>query len=157
MAAVNPNPKPVAEDDAFVAAIRAAQAEIENAVERGGLRKDALRYPLLAISTALGVFPDLVARMDAAAARVQPPPPPPGKDVIDAIARAVTQIVWRIRPAIERRTQVIIIGMALGAALVGAGAGFATAYFTRGPDHVAVCWQQGGQQMCGPAVWLQTK
>jgi hypothetical protein len=151
------NPKPVAEDDAFVATIRAAQAEIENAVERGGLRKDALRYPLLAISTALGVFPELVARMDAAAARVQPPPPPPGKDVTDAIERAVTQIVWRIRPAIERRTAVIIIGMALGAALVGAGAGFATAYFTSGSDHVAVCWQQGGQQVCGPAVWLQTK
>jgi hypothetical protein len=157
MAAVNPNPKAVAEDDAFVAAIRAAQAEIENAVERGGLRKDALRYPLLAISGALGLFPELVARVDAAAARAQPPPPPPGKDVIDAIERAVTQIVWRIRPAMERRTQVIIIAIAFGSAMVGAGAGFAMAHFTRAPDHVAVCWQQGGQQVCGPAVWLQTK
>jgi hypothetical protein len=66
MAAVGPAPSSAAEDD-FAAAVRTAQADINDAVQRGGLRDDVLRYPLAALSTTLGLFSELVTRLDAVA------------------------------------------------------------------------------------------
>lgn len=60
-------------DDTFAAAIQAAQDEIARGVERGGLRDDPYRYPLAALSTVLGLFPEFLQRMRETAEEARQP------------------------------------------------------------------------------------
>ncbi|MGH3267014.1 MAG: hypothetical protein ACRDNS_34100, partial [Trebonia sp.] len=113
-------------------------------MDKGSLRNDVLRYPLGAISVALGVFPDLAARLDAAAGRVQPAPPPPGQEVVDAIERAVKSVVFRLGPEINRRTRITIGVAVLGTGLLGGAIGYVAGAVSRPAGPVAVCWQQEG-------------
>ncbi len=103
MAVVTSAPRPETQSESdFVAAVRVAQAEIADAVERSGLRDDVLRYPLAALSTTLGLFPEVLARMDAVAERVQPASSSPSEQIVSAVERAVTGVAFRIRGAIDR-------------------------------------------------------
>lgn len=51
----------------FERAIAAAQADIATSIDRAGLRDDPYRYPLAALSTALGLFPHFLRHIDSAA------------------------------------------------------------------------------------------
>ncbi len=48
---------------AFEAAVLAAQADIQSSVEKAGLRDDPYRYPLAALSHALGLFPGFIQQV----------------------------------------------------------------------------------------------
>ena len=60
-------------DTAFDVAIKAAQDDIHAGVEKAGLRNDPIRYPLAAISTAIGLFPDFLRQMQDTAERARQP------------------------------------------------------------------------------------
>ncbi len=63
----------VAGGDAFSAAVKAAQEDIAQGVEKAGLRNDPIRYPLAAISTVLGLFPDFLRYMHDTAEEARQP------------------------------------------------------------------------------------
>jgi hypothetical protein len=123
--------KPEAEEDPFAIAICRAQAEIETAIERAGLRDDVLRLPCAALSTVLGVFPELVARMEAAAVHVHPKPPPPGQEVVDAIERSIRGVAFRIGADLNRRTRTTIMVGMVGAAMLGGVVGYVGCAFNQ--------------------------
>ncbi|MBS0984257.1 hypothetical protein [Gluconobacter cerinus] len=117
----------------FPAVIAAAQSEIQEAVERGGLRDDPFRFPLAALSTVLGTFPQLLEQIHTAAAS--------GSQVLspDALARIEEQAASRARKAIERnaaeamkanrfRVFLAVAALSLGGLIVGGGIGYWRGY-----------------------------
>lgn len=117
----------------FAAVIAAAQSEIQEAVERGGLRDDPFRFPLAALSTVLGIFPQLLEQIHAAAAS--------GSQVLspDALARIEEEAASRARKAIERnaaeamkanrlRAVLAVTALTVGGLIVGGGIGYWRGY-----------------------------
>lgn len=97
---------PVGVGAAFDDAIATAQAEIAASVERAGLRDDPYRYPLAALSTALGLFPAFLQRMEVAAERARLPACEAELKQLEqaAAAGAARQADKMARAAVQRNT-----------------------------------------------------
>lgn len=106
-------------------AVEAARAELAEAVETGGLRRDPLRFVLAALSSALTVFPVAVRRIEAASETVRQPLSPKAEaELLRRVEEAARRGAATAGPAIARRTAVLA-GVSLGAAaLLGAGGGW---------------------------------
>lgn len=50
-------------EQAFRETVREAQHDIEQAIQKGGLRDDPFRYPLAALATILDIFPDFIQQV----------------------------------------------------------------------------------------------
>jgi hypothetical protein len=135
MAAVGPAPSSAAEDD-FAAAVRTAQADINDAVQRGGLRDDVLRYPLAALSTTLGLFSELVTRLDAVAERLSPAPPAPSEEIVAAIERAVRGVAFRISGNIDRRASIMVAAALILMGVISGALGYVIGTPMFGEDHL---------------------
>ncbi len=106
-------------------AVGAARAELADAVDAGGLRRDPLRFVLAALSSALAVFPTAVRRVEAASEVVRQPLSARAEaDLLRRVEEAAKRGAAAAGPAIARRTAVVV-GLSLGAAAtLGAGAGW---------------------------------
>ena len=69
-----------------------------------------------------------------------------------AIFRASLVIARQLAVRVERRTALAIGAAGVLTAVIAGYTGYEIGSAQPGP--VAVCWQQGGKQLCGPAVWL---
>jgi hypothetical protein len=103
-----------AEDRSFIEAIRDARADIASGIDRGGLRHDPLRYPLVALSTVVGLFPGFLEEIQRARA-------PWTQDerraaVADAVARMDARLAHRM---IQFNRRVIAATLLLGMLLAG--------------------------------------
>ena len=77
------NPSPI---DTFAAKVQAAQADLQLGIDRAGLRDDPFRHPMQALSCVMGLFPDLVGRLNGAVEQARQPIDP------DAVERAVERL-----------------------------------------------------------------
>jgi hypothetical protein len=104
---------PAAEENKpFIEAVHEARADIAAGIERGGLRRDPLRYPLAALSTVVGLFPEFLDEIQRARA-------PWTQDerraaVADAVARMDARLVYRM---IQFNRWAIAIALFLGVAM----------------------------------------
>ena len=109
-------------DETFAKAIATAQAEIAEGVERGGLRNDAYRFPLAALSTVIGVFPDFLGQVRQAAHETRLPLDPASLTRLEqAAAEGASRASSALVRAHNRRS--VIIGSLAVAVLVAAGLG----------------------------------
>ena len=128
-------PRPVAPDQEPIlapeldAAIRAAQAELEQSILEGKLQDDPLRYPLAALSTALGtlhrLFADGTLTLSAALKAAQQPI---SEDRLARLEQAAVRGADRQAAALARahnlRTVLIAAGVLVGTALATLGGGY---------------------------------
>jgi hypothetical protein len=106
----------------LAAAVAEAQAELEAAVEKGGLRRDPIRFVLGALSTTLGIFPEVVGRMEGAAEAPRAPLSPKAEaELLRRVEDAARRGAASAGPALQRHTAALI-GSALAAAAVAGGA-----------------------------------
>ena len=134
----------VAGGDAFSAAVKAAQEDIAQGVEKAGLRNDPIRYPLAAISTALGLFPDFLRYMHDTAEEARQP--------LDAVAlarmeKAAAEGASRASSALVRahNRRSVIIGSLVVALFVAAGLGGGSAGAEATPSHGSASRKPGSQ------------
>ena len=110
--------------------MHAAQADLQHGIDRAGLRNDPFRHPLQALSGVMGLFPDLVGRLNGAVEQARQPIDP------DAVERAVERLekaavrgadqrAAELARSRNRRTLLIYGGVLLAAVLAAAGSGFA--------------------------------
>ena len=109
--------------------VERAQAEIEGAIERGGLQRDQYRHPLRALSVVLGVFPAFVREMKAATAG---PREPISSETMTELGRTSLILVEReVGNLIRYRLRTLLLYLAL-AVFVMAGTSFGLGWFMRG-------------------------
>lgn len=135
-------------------AVEAAQAELAEAIETGGLRRDPLRFVLAALSSALGVFPAAVRRVEAASETVRQPLSPRAEaELLRRVEEAARRGAASAGPAIARRTAVLA-GVALtAAALLGAAGGW-WAGRASVPGEVAVAERGIRMSLAASEAWL---
>ncbi|MBX9701729.1 MAG: hypothetical protein K2X74_20005 [Acetobacteraceae bacterium] len=105
--------------------VETAQAELAEAVEVGGLRRDPLRFVLAALSSALGVFPAAVRRVEAASEAVRQPLSPKAEaELLRRVEEAARRGAAGAGPAIARRTAVLASALLAAAALLGTAGGW---------------------------------
>ena len=120
--------------EAFERQTAEAQAEIANSIERAGLRRDVLRHPLEAISTAIGLFPGFLRRIEAAstpaprAAKIEPRTREEIEEMARMIGHRVEFTIERLAggrvQAQVRRMALTLVGFLLLGAIVAGGFGF---------------------------------
>jgi hypothetical protein len=100
------------ENKPFIEAVHEARADIAAGIERGGLRRDPLRYPLAALSTVIGLFPGFLDEIE----RVRAPWTQDERRaaVADAVARMDVRLVYRM---IQFNRWAIAIALFLGVAM----------------------------------------
>jgi hypothetical protein len=109
----------------LAAAVAEAQAELEAAVERGGLRRDPLRFVLGALSATLGVFPEAVRRVEGVAEASRAPLSPKAEaELLRRFEEAARRGAASASPAVTRRTSALVGSALATAALAGAAAGW---------------------------------
>ena len=135
-------------------AVGAAQAELADAIDAGGLRRDPLRFVLAALSSALAVFPTAVRRVEAASEVVRQPLSAKAEaDLLRRVEEAARRGAAAAGPAIARRTAVVV-GLSLGAAAtLGAGAGW-WAGRASVPGEVAVAEHRIRMSLSASAAWI---
>ena len=132
----------------------AAQAELAEAVDAGGLRRDPLRFVLSALSSALGVFPAAVHRVEAASETVRQPLSPKAEaELLRRVEEAARRGAAAAGPAIARRTAVLA-GVALAAALSLGAAGGWWAGRASVPGEVAVAERGIRMSLAASEAWL---
>ena len=107
--------------DAFDRTIRDAQAEIAAGIDRAGLRNDPYRYPLAALSTALGIFPAFLRHLRSAAERDRLPLNADDLARLETAAAGAARHVQDLARAQLRRTA-FASGAILAAATISAAA-----------------------------------
>ena len=120
-------------------AVRQQSTEVIEAARRAGLQPDDELAVLLARITGLA------ETVSAIAAERQ-------EDTERAMFRAGMVVARQLAVRVERRTAMAIGGAAVLIAVISGYTGYEVGSAQTGS--VAVCWQQGGKQICGPAVWL---
>lgn len=106
-------------------AVEAAQAELAEAVEAGGLRRDPLRFVLAALSSTLGVLPTAVQRVEAASETVRQPLSPKAEaELMRRVEEAARRGAAAAGPSIARRTAVLAAVSVVVSALLGAAGGW---------------------------------
>ena len=145
--------RPAPHDD-LDAAVAEAQAEIAAAVEKGGLRRDPLRFVLGALSAALGVFPQAVRRVEAAAETSGSPLPPRAEaELLRRVEDAARRGAATAGPALQRRTAALVGTAVALAAAAGAALGWSAGRASV-PAEVIVA-EQGLRLSLGAAqAWL---
>lgn len=119
-----PEVSPSAAED-LEEAVEAARAELADAVEAGGLRRDPLRFVLAALSSSLGVFPAAVRRVEEAAAVVRQPLSAKAEaELLRRVEAAARRGATSAGPAIVRRASVLTAIALAVAALLGAAGGW---------------------------------
>ena len=109
-------------DEAFARAVAAAQAEITQGVERGGLRNDAYRFPLAALGSVIGVLPEFLSRVRQATHETRLPLDPASLVRLEEAATAgASKAASALVRAHNRRS--VIIGSIVVAMLVLGGFG----------------------------------
>jgi hypothetical protein len=106
---------PAAEENKpFIEAVHEARADIAAGIERGGLRRDPLRYPLAALSTVVGLFPGFLDEIE----RVRAPWTQDERRaaVADAVTRMDARLVHRM---IQFNRWAIAIALLLGVTIAG--------------------------------------
>ncbi|MCB4823140.1 hypothetical protein [Roseicella aerolata] len=132
----------------------AARAELEKAVEAGGLRRDPLRFVLAALSSALSVFPAAVRRVEAASETVRQPLSPKAEaELLRRVEEAARRGAATAGPAIARRTAVLAGVSLAAAAMLGAVAGW-WAGRTSVPGEIAVAEHGIRMSLAASAAWL---
>lgn len=114
-----PNKSAAVRDQAFSQAIETAQAEIAEGVEKGGLRNDVYRFPLAALSTVIGVFPEFLSQVRQAAHETRMPLDPA---FLTRLEQAATEGAYRSSAALVRahnRRSVVIGSVAVAVLVVG--------------------------------------
>lgn len=135
-------------------AVEAARAELAEAVEAGGLRRDPLRFVLAALSSALAVFPTAVQRVEAASEVVRQPLSPKAEaELLRRVEQAAKRGAATAGPAIGRRTAVLA-GLSLAATTVlGAAAGWWLGR-TSLPAEVVVAEHRIQMSLAASAAWI---
>ncbi len=112
----------VAGGDAFSAAVKAAQEDIAQGVEKAGLRNDPIRYPLAAISTVLGLFPDFLRYMHDTAEEARQPL---DTAALARMEKAAAEGASRASSALVRahNQRSVVVGSLVVALFVAAGLG----------------------------------
>jgi hypothetical protein len=137
--------------------VEQAQAEIESAIERGGLQRDQYRHPLRALSVVLGVFPVLVGELKAAA---EGPRQPISSETMTELGRTSLILVERqVGDLIRYRLRTLLVYLVVGVFAI-AGTGFGVGWFMRGDTLEQACVKHGsieiakdsGKRFC--AFWL---
>jgi hypothetical protein len=138
----------------LTATVDAARGEIEDAVERGGVRRDPLRFVLGALSATLGVFPEAVRRFEGAAEASRAPLSPKAEaELLRRVEEAARRGAGSAGPAVTRRTSVLAGSALATAALAGAAAGWLAGRASV-PAEVAVA-ERGLRMSLGAAeAWL---
>lgn len=135
-------------------AVEAAQAELAEAVDAGGLRRDPLRFVLAALSSALGVFPAAVHRVEAASETARQPLSPKAEaELLRRVEEAARRGAAAAGPAIAHRTAVLA-GVALAAAASLGAAGGWWAGRTSVPGEVAVAERGIRMSLAAAEAWL---
>ena len=129
-------------DEGFAKAVAAAQAEIAQGVERGGLRNDAYRFPLAALGSVIGVFPEFLSKVRQATHETRLPLDPAS---LVRLEEAATEGASRAAGALVRahnRRSVIVGSIAVATLALGA---FGVGYW-RGHDDAITRFQlaEGG-------------
>ncbi len=119
--------------------IRQQTAEVIEAARRAGLQPDDELAVLLARITGLA------ETVSAIAAERQ-------EDAERAVFRAGLTVARQLAVRVEHRTAMAIGGAAVLIAVIAGYTGYEVGAAQTGP--VAVCWQQGARQVCGPAIWV---
>ena len=78
-------PEPV---DTLAAKVAAAQAELQSSIDRAGLRDDPFRHPLQALSSVVGLFPEVAEELTASVHRARDPIGPAELERLVAAAAA---------------------------------------------------------------------
>lgn len=134
--------KAAASEDTLAAQVRAAQAELQDGIDRAGLRDDPFRHPLQALSTVMGLFPALAGEMASAIERARQPIDPAALERLEAAA-AGGAAAWAAELARAHNLRTVLIASAalVGALVVGAGGGY---WFGRSTQAVAVTATEAG-------------
>jgi hypothetical protein len=104
-----------------------------------------------------GIPPDdplalLLAKLASLAGTVSASTAERQEELERAIFRAGLVVARQLAVRVERRTALAIGAAGVLIAVIAGYTGYEIGSAQPGP--VAVCWQQGGKQLCGPAVWL---
>lgn len=117
-------PAPAARED-LAEAVAAAQAELAEGVRRGELARDPYRFVIGALSATVGLFPRLVARMEAAAEAARLPMTPEDKAAFRRDLRdGLRQEAAKLARTAARRTALLAGVAVAGAGLAGGVGGF---------------------------------
>ena len=103
---------------------------LQHGIDRAGLRDDPFRHPLQALSSVMGLFPDLVGQLACAIDHARQPIDPAGVDraverLEKAAVRGADQRAAELARSRNRRTLLICGGVLLAAVLAAGGVGFA--------------------------------
>jgi len=104
-----------------------------------------------------GIPPDdplalLLAKLASLAGTVSASTAERQEELERAIFRAGLVVARQLAVRVERRTALAIGAAGVLIAVIAGYTGYEIGSAQPGP--VAVCWRQGGKQLCGPAVWL---
>lgn len=135
------DPSPV---DTFTAKVQAAQADLQHGIDRAGLRDDPFRHPMQALSSVMGLFPEMVGQITNAIDQARHPM---DAEVRVQIVAAVSAIYERQARA-ERQDRLALartgawkgwrrrglIGAGIAVALLGAGAAIYSIGWSYGGD-----------------------
>jgi hypothetical protein len=120
------DPSPTSSENDFARAVTKAQADVRAAAERAGLRQDPYGQVLEALSTALGLFPQIVQQFEGAVERGRQPL---DDATLDRLLRAAVSGADRRAAALARaRTGRTAVLASIALVLVG-GAGLAGGYW----------------------------
>ena len=147
-------PPPAEGREDLAEAVAAAQEDLHEAVRRAELGRDPFRFVLGALSMTLGLFPQLVARMERAAEAARVPMTPEDKTAFRREVReGLRQEVGKLARATSRRTAALVGAAIAGAALAGGAGGF---ILGRATTRVDVASLSGALSMDAGAVrtWL---
>lgn len=141
--------------DKLAASVSLARDELAAAVELGDLRRDPLRFVLGALSSTLGVFPDAVRRVEAAAAAATGPTlsPKAEADLLRRVEAAAQRGAASAGPAVARRTGLLLAVALAGTGLAGGAAGFAAGRASV-PSEVAVAERDLRLSLGAAQAWL---
>ena len=107
------------------AAVTAAQAELERAIQLAGLRDDPLGHAFRAQSTVIGLFPKLVERMDASREPLRPEDLRRLEEAAGfGAARLAERHAMQLARAANRRTIALLAGGAVAIAVSFGAGGF---------------------------------
>jgi hypothetical protein len=126
-------PEPV---ETLAAKVAAAQAELQSSIERAGLRDDPFRHPLQALSSVVGLFPDVVEELTASVDRARDPIGPAEINrLVTAAAAGAERRAAQLAETHNRRTMLTYGGILIGTAIVAATIGV---FWGRASVNVAV-------------------
>ena len=144
--------------DTLAAKVAAAQAELQSSIDRAGLRDDPFRHPLQALSSVVGLFPEVAEELTASVDRARDPIGPAEIErPVAAAAAGAERRAAELARTHGRRTALAYGGVLIGAVIAAATLG---AFWGKASANVAVHETERGLTTAfqdGPAAastWL---